>query len=67
MPLLPDPIRPSPGGRTPAQVLIEQLSLLDESLRQIAREAFAGDARTLLDSGRFLQQQFAPTPAYELE
>lgn len=67
MPLLPDPIRPSPGGRTPAQVLIEQLSLLDESLRQIAREAFAGDAQALLDSGRFLQQQFAPTPTYELK
>lgn len=60
-------LQPLKDGRTSAQVLTEQLSLLDESLKKIAQEAFAGDAEALLDSGRFLQQKFDPKAAYEID
>jgi hypothetical protein len=57
--------RPLEDGRTAAQVLVEQLQLLDESLKQIAQEAFAGDAEALVNSGRFLQRKFKAKAVYE--
>lgn len=60
-------LQPLKDGRTAAQALTEQLRLLDDSLKQIAREAYAGDADALIDSGRFLQQKFDPRPAFRLD
>jgi hypothetical protein len=59
--------RPLEDGRTAAQVLVEQLQLLDESLKQIAQEAFAGDAEALVNSGRFLQRKFKARVVYEAQ
>ena len=42
------------GGRTASQTLVEQLRVLDSSLKEIAKNAFAGDAEALLSNGRFL-------------
>jgi hypothetical protein len=46
-------------GRTASQILLEQLRVLDSSLREIARNAFAGDAETLIANGRFLRDKFS--------
>lgn len=46
-------------GRTAAQVLEDQLRLLDASLKDIAKNAFAGDAEALVGNGQFLQNKFS--------
>jgi hypothetical protein len=46
-------------GRTASQVLLDQLKVLDGSLKDVARSAFAGDAEALITNGRFLQAKFS--------
>lgn len=53
-------------GRTAAQTLSQQLQLLDESLKRISRDAFAGDAESLIVSERFLKEKFDAKSAFEL-
>jgi hypothetical protein len=59
-------LQPLKDGRTAAQTLTDQLGMLDDSLKQIAQEAFAGDAEALINSGRFLRRTLKVRPAYEL-
>ena len=47
------------NGRTASQVLIDQLKVLDASLKDVAKSAFAGDAEALVTNGRFLEAKFA--------
>lgn len=58
--------QPLKDGRTAAQTLSQQLDLLDQSLQRISREAFAGDAESLLLSERFLKEKFDAAAAFEL-
>ena len=51
-------------GRTASKVLIDQLKVLDTSLREVAKNAFAGDADALITNGRFLQAKFAEKAAF---
>jgi len=51
-------------GRTAAQTLLDQLRVLDTSLKDIAKSAFAGDAETLVTNGQFLQSKFSEKPAF---
>lgn len=51
-------------GRTAAQVLAEQLRLLDTTLADLARSYYARDARSLLIHGRFLREKFAEQPLH---
>jgi hypothetical protein len=46
-------------GRTAAGVLVDQLRVLDQTLKDVAKSAFAGDAEALVSNGRFLQSKFA--------
>jgi hypothetical protein len=46
-------------GRTASQTLLDQLGVLDTSLKEIAKNAFAGDAETLVSNGQFLQNKFS--------
>jgi hypothetical protein len=46
-------------GRTPAEELIEQLTLLVEGAREYATAIYEGDAQNLTNQGRFLQTKFA--------
>jgi hypothetical protein len=46
-------------GRTAAQALVDQLKVLDSSLKEIANSAFRGDAEALISNGQFLQSRFA--------
>ena len=45
-------------GKTPKQLLIGQLSLLDAKLKDIGDDLFRGDAEALARNGRFLEDKF---------
>ncbi len=51
--------RPVAGGRTPHDVLIEQLQLMEAKMREAADAILAHDSETLLANGRFLVDRFA--------
>jgi len=51
-------------GRTAAQTLLDQLQVLDTSLKDVAKSAFAGDAQTLVTNGQFLQNRFSEKLAF---
>jgi hypothetical protein len=51
-------------GRTAAQILTAQLKVLSASLKEIAKNAFTGDAETLVSNGRFLQAKFSEVTAF---
>jgi hypothetical protein len=51
-------------GRTATQTLLDQLRVLDASLKEIAKSAFAGDAEALVTNGQFLQNKFSEKLAF---
>jgi hypothetical protein len=51
-------------GRTATQTLLQQLQVLDSSLKDIAKSAFAGDAQALVSNGQFLQNKFSEKLAF---
>ena len=57
-------MQPLADGRTAAQTLLDQLQVLDKSLKDVARSAFAGDAEALLVNGRFLENKFSEKLAF---
>jgi hypothetical protein len=59
--------QPLKGDRTAEQILVDQLQMLDESLKQIARESFAGDVEALVNSGRFLERKLRAKAAFEMQ
>lgn len=59
--------QPLKDKRTASQVLVDQLQMLDESLKQIAHESFAGDVEALVNSGRFLERKLRAKAAFEMQ
>jgi len=57
-------MQPLADGRTAAQTLFAQLQMLDKSLEDVAKSAFAGDAETLITNGQFLQNKFSEKLAF---
>jgi hypothetical protein len=57
-------MQPLSDGRTASQTLLDQLSVLDSSLKDVSSSAFAGDAEALVSNGRFLQDKFSERPAF---
>jgi hypothetical protein len=51
-------------GRTASQTLLDQLRMLDTSLKDVAKSAFEGDAETLVSNGKFLQNKFSEKLAF---
>jgi len=51
-------------GQTASQTLLDQLRVLDTSLKDVAKSAFAGDAETLVTNGQFLQNKFSEKLAF---
>jgi hypothetical protein len=45
-------------GRTAAKALIDQLTVMDSSLKEVAKSAYAGDAEALVTNGEFLRTKF---------
>ena len=46
------------NGKTPKQLLAEQLALLDAQMRQVVANVAAADTQALLANGRFLKDKF---------
>jgi hypothetical protein len=59
--------QPLNDNKTAAQIIVEQLQMLDDTLKQIAQEAFAGDAEALVNSGRFLQRKLRAKATFEMQ
>jgi len=57
-------IQPLADGRTASQTLLEQLQVLDSSLKNVSRSAYAGDAEALVTNGQFLQNKFSEKLAF---
>ncbi len=57
-------MQPLADGRTASQTLLHQLKTLDTSLKEVARNAFAGDAEALVINGEFLRNRFSEKPAF---
>lgn len=53
-------------GRTASQTLVDQLRLLDTSLKTVAKSAFSGDAEALISNGRFLETKFSEKTAFRI-
>jgi hypothetical protein len=51
-------------GRTASETLLDQLRVLDTSLKDVAKSAYAGDAETLVSNGKFLQSKFSEKLAF---
>jgi len=51
-------------GRTAAQTFEDQLRVLDTSLKEVAKSAYAGDAQTLVTNGQFLEDKFSQKLAF---
>jgi hypothetical protein len=49
------------GGRTPHDVLLDQLDLMDRRLADVADDMARHDSDKLLANGRFLAEKFAPS------
>jgi hypothetical protein len=52
---------PVSNGRTPRQVLLDQLALLESKLGEVIEAVAKGDTDRLLAHGRFLEDAFAPS------
>jgi hypothetical protein len=57
-------MQPLADGRTASQTLLVQLRVLDTSLKDVAKSAFAGDAEALVTNGQFLQKRFSEKLAF---
>jgi hypothetical protein len=57
-------MQPLADGRTASQTLFDQLRVLDTSLKDVAKSAFAGDAEALVTNGQFLQSKFSEKLAF---
>jgi hypothetical protein len=51
-------------GQTASQTLVTQLRVLDSSLKEVAKSAYAGDAETLVTNGQFLSNKFSEKIAF---
>jgi hypothetical protein len=54
-----------PDGRTAAQVVLDQLTLLDSKLEEVAEAVNKNDTDALLANGRFLEDRFG-SPSLKL-
>jgi hypothetical protein len=51
-------------GKTARQIVVEQLTVLSEKMKEIAQNAVQDDAQALLSNGRFLKDRFASAPKF---
>lgn len=51
-------LHPVQDGKTPRQVLLEQLTLLESKMNEVADDVHQYDADRLLANGRFLEERF---------
>ena len=54
--------QPVQDGKTPKQVLLDQLTLLETKMKEVAADVNRNDADRLLANGRFLEDRFGRSP-----
>lgn len=54
-------LHPVKGGKTAKQLLVEQLDLLDQQMKEIAQDFYRNDTQRLMAHGRFLEEKFRKT------
>jgi hypothetical protein len=57
----------SSNGKTAKQMLIEQLTVLDQKVKEIAYGMYEDDVTALRANGNFLKEKFGKTNLFELE
>jgi hypothetical protein len=55
-------LHPVQGGKTPKEVLLDQLTLLENKMNEVADDVHRNDADRLLANGRFLEERFGRSP-----
>jgi hypothetical protein len=55
-------LHPVQDGKTPKQVLLDQLTLLEGKLNEVADDVNRNDSDRLLANGRFLEERFGRSP-----
>lgn len=51
-----------PNGKTPKEILLDQLTLLETKMAEVAQDVHRNDAARLLVHGRFLEDRFGQPP-----
>ncbi len=54
-------LHPVQDGKTAKQLLLEQLNLLDQEMKEIVEDFYRNDTQRLMAHGRFLEQKFSQT------
>jgi hypothetical protein len=54
-------LHPVQDGKTPKQVLMDQLTLLESKMTEVADDVHRNDTDRLLANGRFLEERFRPS------
>jgi hypothetical protein len=55
-------VHPVQDGKTPKEVLLDQLTLLESKMSEVADDVHRNDSDRLLANGRFLQERFGRSP-----
>jgi hypothetical protein len=55
-------MHPVQDGKTPKEVLLDQLTLLESKMSEVADDVHRNDSDRLLANGRFLQERFGRSP-----
>jgi len=55
-------LHPVQDGKTPKQVLLDQLTLLEGKMNEVADDVHRNDSDRLLANGRFLEERFGRSP-----
>jgi hypothetical protein len=55
-------MHPVQDGKTPKDVLLDQLTLLESKMNEVADDVHRNDSDRLLANGRFLQERFGRSP-----
>lgn len=51
-------LHPVKNGKTPKQLLLDQLGLLDQEMKEIVQAVYANDTQKLMVQGQFLKEKF---------
>jgi hypothetical protein len=55
-------LHPVQDGKTAKQILLDQLTLLESKMNEVANDVHSNDSDRLLANGRFLQERFGRSP-----
>lgn len=55
-------LHPVKDGKVPRQLLLEQLNLLDQQMKEAVQAIYQRDTEKLMVQGRFLEEKFQKTP-----